>query len=116
MSFNGDDGVLSDVTNKVASVQIDEELLKRVKDTKWAEPQKFDYDTYNAATGKAAPIPETNGQEEDNEFGHVPTWASNATKYEWQAEYGEVGPSHDVLEKMLFGDPHQMEQGSEFSK
>ena len=45
MSENGE--ALADITNKVASVQVNEGAIKRVRDAQWVEPQKFDYDVYN---------------------------------------------------------------------
>ncbi len=100
-----DDRALSDVTNKVANVQVDEALLHRVKEAKWATPQGFDYAKYNAGPS-----------ESDQPQGDHSNWAANAAKYEWKDDYGDIGPEHEVLEKMLFGDEHKVQQGDEFSK
>lgn len=112
MSNNGDDHALADVTNRVGNVQVNEDVAKRVREAHWAEPQKYDYETYNAAsnTQRTAPAAEEGTAEE------MPSWAANAIKYEWSDEYGDVGPEHKELERMLFGDEHKMERGTEFSK
>lgn len=112
MSANGDDRALSDVTNKVANVQINEAALDRVKDTKWGTPLGFDYAKYNAEPrDKTAPASESDQPQGDNS-----NWAAGAAKYEWNDDYGEVGPEHVELKHMLFGDEHKVEQGEEFSK
>ncbi|KAL6713458.1 hypothetical protein ACLMJK_008923 [Lecanora helva] len=117
MSSNGDNGVLADVTNKVSDSDIKMENQQRVRDASWVEPQKFDYNTYNAgpkeqrSTVAAVGTEEAAGTEEDS----VPTWAANATKYEWEDDYGEIGPKYDILERQLFGNSTQTEKGSHFS-
>lgn len=113
MSASGDDHALSDVTNKVSNVQINNEAAKeRVKEANWSIPQGFDYEKYNAGPrDKTAPAPETVEPE-----GEASSWAANAAKYEWNDEYGDIGPEHELLQKMLFGDEHQVQQGEKFSE
>lgn len=112
MSANGDDHALSDVTNKVSNVQINEAALERVKEANWSAPQGFDYAKYNAGPrDKTAPAPESGQPEEESS-----SWAANAAKYEWQDEYGDVGPEHKELRDILFGHPDKMQQGEELSK
>ena len=112
MSVNGDDGALADITNKVNGIKVNEEALKRVRDAQWAEPEKYDYETYNAPPkDQRSAAPAESGEADD-----VPVWAGNATRYEWKDEYGEVGPEHPALEKMLFKSEWQMEKGNEFSR
>lgn len=113
MSVNGEEAAaLADVTNKVNGIQINEEAVKRVRDAHWVEPVKFDYDAYNTAPRDQRSSAPAEGDEVEN----VPTWAANAIKYEWSDEYGDVGPEHKALEKMLFTNEHRMEKGDEFSK
>ncbi|EER24484.1 hypothetical protein D8B26_005191 [Coccidioides posadasii str. Silveira] len=71
----------------------------------WAEPQHYNYATYNASplTGGA-----TSGEYE------APTWASTAAKYEWKDEYGDVGPRNEELEQMLFRDEYTNRAGNLF--
>lgn len=109
MSENGD--ALDDVTNKVANVQVSEDALKRVREAQWTEPQKFDYDAYNAGPKDLYPSASAADPGAD-----VPTWAANAVKYEWSDNFGDIGPAHEELEKMLFGGEEKMEKGEEFSK
>ena len=109
MSFSGEDNALTDVTNAMASTNVDAEAVKRVQDAQWAKPSKYDYDTYNANPRDQPMAP---GEVEEG----VPTWAANATKYEWSDEFGDVGPEHPALEKLLFGDEHTMKKGGEFRK
>ena len=75
-----------------------------LREAGWVEPQKFDYDTYNANLKDAA------------EQTNLPSWAASATKYEWSDEYGDVGPAHVELEKMLFGTEEHVTEGEERHK
>ena len=113
MSFNGDDQALADVTNKLSNVQFNkEEQLHRVKEAKWGDRQEYDYAKYTAGPhDKTSTASVTDQPPED-----TPDWAANAAKYEWAEDYGDVGPAHDELETMLFGDEHKMVEGEEFSK
>lgn len=112
MSANGDDPALADVTNKVANVQFSEDTIKRVREGGWVPPEKYNYDVLTAdPRGKPPAAPEP-----DQLQGDLPDWAANASKYEWSDEYGDVGPTHDALEGMLFRDQHQVKTGDEFSK
>lgn len=109
MSASGDDHALADVTNRVANVQVNnEENLKRVREAQWTEPQAYNYEKLQRdGAGPAA---------EDAQAQDADGWAASAAKYEWSDEYGDVGPKHEPLERMLFGDENKMEKGSEFSK
>lgn len=109
MSANGDELVLADVTNKVSKVQVNEEARERVKEANWGAQHEYDYAKYTAGPrDKAAPASE---QQAD-----APDWAANAAKYEWDEEYGDIGPEHEELKQMLFGDEHKMVQGVDFNK
>ena len=111
MSENGE--ALADVTNKVANIQVNEEAIKRVRDAQWAEPQKFDYDAYNAGPRDAGPSGPAAGADAD---ANAPSWAASASRYEWLEEYGDVAPRNELLERMLFGDENQMEKGDKFKQ
>ena len=108
MSVNGEDNALADVTNKVTNVNLHEEALHRVKEANWGDRQEYDYAKYTAGPREQT-MPD---QAQENS----PVWAANAAKYEWNDEFGDVGPKHEELEEMLFGDEHLMKQGDEFSK
>ena len=112
MSTNGDDHALADLTNKMTNTQVNEQALERVKEANWGVRQEYDYAKYTEGPrDRTAP-----GSDGDALHGNAPTWAANAAKYEWDDEYGDVGPEHDELKQMLFGDEHKMEQGQELSK
>ena len=111
MSENGE--ALADVTNKVANIQVNEEAIKRVRDAQWAEPQKFDYDAYNAGPRDAGPSGPAAGADED---ANAPSWAANARRYEWSEDYGDVAPRHEALEEMLFRDENKMDKGDKMRK
>ena len=110
MSANGDDHALAVVTNKVANVQFNEEARERVKEANWGVQQEYDYAKYTAGPRDKA----AQASESDQPQGNA--WNANAAKYEWDEEYGDIGPEHEELKQMLFGDEHKMEQGLEFSK
>ncbi len=111
MSENGE--ALADVTNKVANIQVNEEAIKRVRNAQWVEPQKFDYDVYNAGPRDAGP----SGPAADADANaNAPSWAANAMKYEWSEEYGDVAPRYQALEDMLFHDKDKMEKGNQFKQ
>ena len=111
-SVNGDDTALADVTNKVNGIKINEEAIKRARDSGFPEPEKYDYDTYNKSSRDQAPAPAADDGEDDD----TPTWATNAMRYEWSDEYGDVGPEHKALEKILFGGKNKSEKGDFFDK
>lgn len=112
MSTYGEDNALADVTKKVANVQVNEAALNRVKETKWGPRHDFDYAKYNEEPrDKTAPTSDSIQPQEE-----VSTWGANAAKYEWDEDYGDVGPEHKELEEMLFGDEHKVVQGEEIAK
>jgi ATP-dependent RNA helicase DDX3X len=43
-------------------------------------------------------------------------WSSNAAVYEWNEEYGDVGPAFADLEKQLFGSEFHVRQGIQFDQ
>ena len=111
MSASGDDHALADVTNKISNVQVNEAARERVKEANWGVQEGFNYAKYNAGPrDKTAPASES-----DQPQGNASSWFANAVKYEWNDDYGDIGPQHEALEKMLFGDPDKVEQGKKFS-
>lgn len=95
------------------------------KDWSSIKPVEYDYPLYNAATREEREAAEKAINEryaveknelEDEQFtADVPLWASNAVKYEWDDEYGEVGPAHPELEKQLFRDRYINRAGTKLS-
>lgn len=110
MSSKDDAGALAAVTTSMKSANIkDLDAAKRSRDAGWAEPQEFDYDTYNEK--------KPSGEEKSGAAGSqsVP-WAGNAAKYEWKEEYGDVGPRHEALEQMLFNSEYINRSGVQLEK
>lgn len=111
MSRSDERDDLVDVTNIMAKTSVrDENVVARVRDLGWAEPEKYDYDTYNAGP---KPREERVAFEEGK---HLPAWAANAQKYEWSDEYGDIGPRQEQLENMLFRGEHINRTGIAFDK
>lgn len=107
MSVNGD-GV-AEVTQQMSKAELQKaESTQRSREAGWVEPEKYDYDAYNAGNNEAR-------QAVDGTL-ELPTWAANATKYEWKDEYGEVGPAHPELEEMLFGKDFHVTEGKNREK
>jgi ATP-dependent RNA helicase DDX3X len=85
-------------------------LKKNPQEAGWVEKQPYDYDTYNKSSKELLDegvAPGGLGAQD---------WASNAAKYEWDEEYGDVGPAFPELEAQLFGGEFRMRTGIEFSK
>ncbi|KAI9819264.1 MAG: hypothetical protein M1827_007420 [Pycnora praestabilis] len=67
----------------------------RAREKGWVEPTAFNYEVYNANTPESREAVETLVPD-------LPAWASNAAKYEWADDFGDVGPAHPELEAQLF--------------
>lgn len=110
----------------------------------WGKPQAYDYGRYTlpsaSAGGNVAPntpqdessrdaelrtpavaaVNLTKGSDDasnlatDNE--NAPIWASNAKKYEWSDDFGDVGPEFLDLELQLFHGEHINRTGIAFDK
>lgn len=105
-SFNTQDmaATLPEVQEPVSRLDQEAAILAREKG--WVEPEKYDYARYAApekVVGDEAPV-------------DVVPWASDARKYEWKEEYGDVGPSDEELEKMLFRNDLINRVGLKFDK
>lgn len=102
MSANGD--AAAEVTDKMGNASLkNAEAAQRSRDAGWVEPVKYDYDTYNADGKEARDTLDPDAE--------LPTWAANATKYEWKDEYGDVGPVSPELEAVLFGRETRVTEG-----
>lgn len=51
-----------------------------------------------------------------DDYTEPPSWAANASRYEWSDEFGDVGPEDKELEKMLFHAEEKMEVGDHLKK
>jgi ATP-dependent RNA helicase DDX3X len=88
--------------------RLDQEAATLARDKGWVEPEKYDYSRYAGPNEQP-----TNGG--DSPLNDIP-WASDARKYEWKEEYGDVGPKDDELEKMLFRGEFLNRVGVKFEK
>lgn len=102
----------------------------------WGKPLAYDYGRYTlpgppASSSEASNVPlnETpavaavdsieevvDPSQPATENENVPVWASNAKKYEWSDEYGDVGPVFRDLELQLFHGEHINRTGIAFDK
>lgn len=97
----------------------------------WHETQGYDYSRYarqdrhapNGADGADGAVAEGHGSTAGSAVGDgeiptdsppadLPQWASGEARYEWNDEYGDVGPAFPELEKILFGDEDHVRAGS----
>lgn len=88
----------------------------------WVERTAYDYTNYNKS-GKELQDAQASGgaSMSDIHYGAVGgvavgDWASNGAVYEWNDEYGDVGPRFEDLEKQLFGSDNHVKLGLEFNK
>lgn len=89
---NGSGDASATATDTTGGLSRDE-LIQRARDHGWAERQAYDYERFNGA-----------GNNADGYHGA-------ARVYEWQGDYGDVGPEIPELETILFGDEFQMRRG-----
>jgi ATP-dependent RNA helicase DDX3X len=76
------------------------ETLAALKDKGWENPIPFNYPT--VPSGAA---PEDVGRDDA-------PWLGNAAVYEWNDEYGEIGPEDKQLEEVLFHGEYAMKAGN----
>ena len=84
-SFDEVHDALRDVINNPPESTTADDGKKPAQDPRvagWAEPIPFSYDNY-----------------QNKEF---TDWAGMGARYEWNDEYGDVGPRNEELEKQLF--------------
>ena len=100
----------------------------------WAPTQKFDYSEYSKTNKEIAQdlAAQQNNAGEGEDDTAAPAgdddifdavgglqrgdWSSNAAVYEWNDEFGDVGPPFPALEKQLFGSEYHVKAGINFSK
>ena len=99
---------LPDVTNNAATNGVgpvkNVEAAKEARDKGWVEPQEYDY---SAAAAPPAGVAQAVDQ-------GAPSWAHNAVKYEWQEDFGDVGPKIPELEEQLFRSEFLNRKGLKF--
>ena len=105
MNYALQEGDASD-SNTNPQDYLDQEAATMVRSQGWAEPENYDYAKYVIAgetplsANDAAPTAVEGMAEGMNEV--FPEWAGKAAKYEWNDEFGDVGPQNEELEAMLF--------------
>lgn len=90
----------------------------------WVPKQAYDYATYSKSSKElheiqqAQPAAPVTNNEEDDAVGGLRDgdWAGNAAVYEWNEEYGDVGPKFPELEQQLFGAANHTRTGIKFEK
>lgn len=94
---------LPEITNVVQSTQpfLDKEKYDAARAHGWVAPN---------------PAPPANTADAAEEAVPQILWASQAAKYEWQGDYGEVGPVVPELEKILFEDELKTTRGIQFNR
>ena len=85
-------------------IHMDQEAARRAREHGWTEQTKYDYSTLG---GKSNVSPDAIA---------APLWAANAKRYEWDDEFGDIGPAHDELEKELFGREHAVKKGGDYEQ
>jgi ATP-dependent RNA helicase DDX3X len=88
---------LADVTNVQNTKNIEASALAREKGR--VEPKDYDYEKYVTVIPSEKHV--ENGENSQNEQS-IPEWAAKTAKYEWNDEYGDVGPENPHLEEQLF--------------
>jgi ATP-dependent RNA helicase DDX3X len=81
----------------------------------------YDYNTYNKSTKELAEAQASAGAVGDEVIDAVGgirpgDWSSNAAIYQWNDEFGDVGPSFPDLEKQLFGSENHVTRGLQYEK
>jgi ATP-dependent RNA helicase DDX3X len=94
------------------------EAAKNPREHGWVEKTSYDYETYNK-TGKELKDEAAASAPVEVDESHVMgvdrgAWASSAAIYEWNEEYGDVGPAFLALEEQLFRGEDRMRAGVNF--
>lgn len=81
------------------------EEFKNPQEHGWVAKTGYDYETYNKSTKELAEAKTTTGEKVASGAVELAPgeWAGNAAIYQWNDEYGEVGPKYPALEEQLFG-------------
>lgn len=83
------------IANTTPSTEDKAVAAAKARDHGWVEPEAYNYSAYNANPEDLMEAPIIDDKPE-------PHWYSQGAVYEWDDEYGEVGPENPELEKGLF--------------
>ncbi|KAI6247525.1 ATP-dependent RNA helicase ded1 [Erysiphe necator] len=95
------------------------------QDHGWGDKVPYDYDSYAKTSKELAEENEARANNGDEAAIHyagavggvrVGEWHNNAAVYEWDDEYGDVGPEFPELERQLFGSEFHVKSGIDFQK
>lgn len=75
----------------------------------WTAKSAYDYEAYNKSSKELHDDEQARGIDGS-------TWASDAVRYEWEDDFGDIGPRNEELEKHLFGSDFHVRHGIEFHK
>lgn len=81
----------------------------------WVAKTDYDYTTYMKSTKELAEA-EAVAKDTAEQGVEVGGWAFNAAIYDWDDDFGDVGPRHPELEKQLFGSENHVRIGIKFEK
>jgi ATP-dependent RNA helicase DDX3X len=81
----------------------------------WVAKTDYDYTMYMKSSKELAEA-EAAAKDTAEQGVDVGGWASNAAIYDWDDDFGDVGPRHPELEKQLFGSENHVRIGIKFEK
>ncbi|KAB2580381.1 ATP-dependent RNA helicase ded1 [Lasiodiplodia theobromae] len=108
LSDAGSDAAKPVVVEPPPTVPI-EGAADRAREHGFVAPVAYDYDNYKVTTKEERETAAAEGRYLE------PGWAATAARYEWDDEYGEVGPEDPKLEEDLFRHENVMRKGNAFS-
>lgn len=101
----------NEATNGSGPVR-DEAKYQLARDAGWVQPQAYNYE---AAMAKPGDVAQTSIVEQVD-LEDMPGWMHSAMKYEWQEDYGDVGPEVPELEAQLFRNDSRTRTGQFLDK
>lgn len=93
-----DDATNSNIADEASGPHRDEEKYRQAREAGWVEPQAYNYAAADARLPTQTELPTMN----ETAAGESPQWMHKAARYEWQEEFGDVGPEVPELEAQLF--------------
>lgn len=108
-TFDDNNNNMAEAINDIAEASAGtadgvEESTKRPQDHGWEPRTAFNYEAV------APPAPDATAPESTDD---APGWAHNAVRYEWNDDYGDVGPAIPALEAQLFNRNNISSAGSD---
>ncbi|KAH7057242.1 DEAD/DEAH box RNA helicase [Macrophomina phaseolina] len=96
------------VASKPPAIVPIEGAAERAREHGFTAPVAYDYDAYKPSNKEEREAAVAEGRYIE------PGWAATAARYEWDDEYGEVGPEDAGLEEELFRHENVMRKGNAF--